>query len=99
MCLRRCYTQQPLQTDTDDAYLWKMVNNKTQCVVLHVCGLHTVCCLQDLNHILKRHIHLKVLLTKGLQAVVSEAIEVRSTEEVQRVFWWHIHICIVYVTQ
>jgi len=34
-----------------------------------------------------------------LQPVVAEAIEIRSREEIKRVFWRHCHFTIVDVTQ
>jgi hypothetical protein len=45
----------------------KMANDEVEGVLFHVDRLDAVCCLQNLDHVLERHVHLQIVLAEGLK--------------------------------
>lgn len=50
-------------------------------VFLHVVGTDSVCGIEDLHDVLDRDVHLKVLLTESLEAIVGEIKIIWSSEQ------------------
>lgn len=76
-----------------------MVDDDVESMFLHINRLDTISCFQDLNHVLKRYVHLQVVFTVGLQPIVRETVEIRCREQVEGVFGRHSHVSKIDVPQ
>jgi len=73
----------------------KVLSQNPQCKTLHVLFVYCVSSLQDVEHIILGHIHLKVLLAEDVQPQVRKLKVMRGREQVQGVLRRHENVIAV----